>query len=73
MLERAIEKINKNGVVLNMDSANGMVRVPIYQIRFVEVFGNYVTIHANDEVVVKMTLTRLKNYLMSVSIELDVL
>ena len=48
MLERAIEKINKNGVVLNMDSANGMVRVPIYQIRFVEVFGNYVTIHAND-------------------------
>lgn len=63
MLERAIEKINKNGVVLNMDSANGMVRVPIYQIRFVEVFGNYVTIHANDEVIVKMTLNEIEKLL----------
>lgn len=63
VLERAIEKINKNDVVLNMDSANGMVRVPIYQIRFVEVFGNYVTIHANDEVVVKMTLNEIEKLL----------
>lgn len=63
VLERAIEKISKNDVVLNMDSANGMVRVPIYQIRFVEVFGNYVTIHANDEVVVKMTLNEIEKLL----------
>ena len=63
VLERAIEKINKNDVVLNMDSANGMVRVPIYQIRFAEVFGNYVTIHANDEVVVKMTLNEVDKLL----------
>ena len=63
VLERAIEKVNKNDVVLNMDSANGMVRVPIYQIRFAEVFGNYVTIHANDEVVVKMTLNEIEKLL----------
>lgn len=63
VLERVIEKISKNDVVLNMDSANGMVRVPIYQIRFVEVFGNYVTIHANDEVVVKMTLNEIEKLL----------
>lgn len=63
LLERVIEKISKNDVVLNMDSANGMVRVPIYQIRFVEVFGNYVTIHANDEVVVKMTLNEIEKLL----------
>lgn len=63
VLERAIEKISKNDVVLNMDSANGMVRVPIYQIRFAEVFGNYVTIHANDEVVVKMTLNEIEKLL----------
>lgn len=63
VLERAIEKISKNDVVLNMDSANGMVRVPIYQIRFAEVFGNYVTIHANDEVVVKMTLNEVEKLL----------
>ena len=63
VLERAIEKISKNDVVLNIDSANGMVRVPIYQIRFAEVFGNYVTIHANDEVVVKMTLNEIEKLL----------
>ena len=63
VLERAIEKISKNDVVLNMDTANGMVRVPIYQIRFAEVFGNYVTIHANDEVVVKMTLNEIEKLL----------
>lgn len=63
VLERAIEKISKNDVVLNMETANGMVRVPIYQIRFVEVFGNYVTIHANDEVVVKMTLNEVEKLL----------
>ena len=63
VLERAIEKISKNDVVLNMDSANGMVRVPIYQIRCAEVFGNYVTIHAYDDVVVKMTLNELEKIL----------
>lgn len=63
VLERAIEKISKNDVVLNMDSANGMVRIPIYQIRFVEVFGNYVTIHADDDVVVKMTLNEAEKLL----------
>lgn len=63
VLERAIEKISKNDVVLNMETANGIVRVPIYQIRFAEVFGNYVTIHANDEVVVKMTLNEIEKLL----------
>lgn len=63
VLERAIEKISKNDVVLNLETANGMVRVPIYQIRFAEVFGNYVTIHANDDVVVKMTLNEIEKLL----------
>ena len=63
VLERAIDKIGKNDVVLNMETANGMVRVPIYQIRFAEVFGNYVTIHANDDVVVKMTLNEIEKLL----------
>lgn len=63
VLERAIDKIGKNDVVLNLETANGMVRVPIYQIRFAEVFGNYVTIHANDDVVVKMTLNEIEKLL----------
>lgn len=63
VLERAIEKISKNDVVLNLETANGMVRIPIYQIRFAEVFGNYVTIHAYDDVVVKMTLNEIEKLL----------
>lgn len=63
VLERAIEKVNKNDVVLNLETADGMVRIPIYQIRFAEVFGNYVTIHANDEVVVKITLNEIEKLL----------
>ena len=63
VLERAIEKVNKNDVVLNLETANGMVRIPIYQIRFAEVFGNYVTIHASDDVVVKMTLNEIEKLL----------
>ena len=63
VLERAIEKVNKNDVVLNLETANGMVRIPIYQIRFADVFGNYVTIHANDEVVVKITLNEIEKLL----------
>lgn len=63
VLERAIEKISKNDVVLNLETANGMERIPIYQIRFAEVFGNYVTIHASDDVVVKMTLNEIEKLL----------
>lgn len=33
-----------------------MVRVPIYQIRYADVLGNYVTVHARTDVKVKMTL-----------------
>jgi DNA-binding LytR/AlgR family response regulator len=40
-----------------------MVRVPIYQIRYAEVFGNYVTIHAQSDVTVKMTLGELEKQL----------
>lgn len=40
-----------------------MIRVPIYQIRYADVFGNYVTIHASSDVTVKMTLSELEKQL----------
>ena len=40
-----------------------MVRVPIYQIRYADVYGNYVTIHALTDVTVKMTLGELEKSL----------
>ena len=63
VLDRAAEKLAKNERVLHLELSGEMVRVPIYQIRYAEVFGNYVTIHALADCTVKMTLGRLEEQL----------
>ena len=56
VLNRAAEKVAKNEKVLTFDVGSEMVRIPIYQIRYAQVQGNYVTIYAGTETTVKMTL-----------------
>ncbi len=63
VLDRAAEKLSKNEKVLNFKIGGEMVRVPIYQIRYADVFGNYVTIHALTDITVKMTLGELEKQL----------
>ena len=63
VLDRAAEKLSKNEKVLNFEIGGEMVRVPIYQIRYADVFGNYVTIHALSDITVKMTLGELEKQL----------
>lgn len=63
VLDRAAEKLAKNEKVLHFEVSGEMVRVPIYQIRYADVFGNYVTIHAMLDVTVKMTLGELEKQL----------
>ncbi|MCI5648566.1 MAG: LytTR family DNA-binding domain-containing protein [Fusicatenibacter sp.] len=63
VLERAVEKLSKNEKVLNFEIGGEMVRVPVYQIRYADVFGNYVTIHASDSLTIKMTLGELEKEL----------
>lgn len=63
VLDRAVKKLSKNEKVLNFEIGGEMVRVPIYQIRYADVFGNYVTIHALTDVTVKMTLRELEKQL----------
>lgn len=63
VLDRAAEKLSKNEKVLNFEIGGEMVRVPIYQIRYADVFGNYVTIHAATDVTIKMTLSELEKAL----------
>lgn len=63
VLERAAEKLSKNEKVLNFEVSGEMVRVPIYQIRYAAVMGNYVTIHAAADITVKMTLGELEKSL----------
>ena len=63
VLDRAVEKLAKNEKVFNIEVSGEMVRVPVYQIRYADVFGNYVTIHALEDLKVKMTLGQLEKEL----------
>ena len=63
VLDRAVQKLAKNEKVLNFEIGGEMIRVPIYQIRYADVFRNYVTIHASSDVTVKMTLSDLEKQL----------
>lgn len=63
VLNRAAEKLAKNEKVLNFKVDGEMLRVPVYQIRYADVYGNYTTIHAKTEVTVKMTLGELEKQL----------
>lgn len=63
VLERAVNKIKKNEKVLNLEISGEMVRIPVHQIRYSNVMGNYVTIYAKDTYTIKMTLAELENQL----------
>ncbi len=63
VLDRAVDKVQKNETVLHLESGGEMVRVPIHQLRYADVMGNYVTLHAKEEYTVKMTLGELEKQL----------
>lgn len=63
VLNRAAEKLAKNEKVLQLQTGCELVRIPIYQIRYADVTGNYVTIHANLDFKVKMPLGELEKEL----------
>ena len=63
VLDRAREKLKKNEAALFLNLPDGMVRIPLYEIRFIEVRSNYITIHASEEVTAKMTLSALQKKL----------
>ena len=63
VLDCAAEKLMRNERVLNFEVGGEMVRVPIYQIRYAEVFGNYVTVHAASDIHIKMTLGEIEKQL----------
>lgn len=56
VLDRAIEKRKQEERCLNLSSSGEMVRLPFYEIRYLDVHQNYVTIHAKADYTVKRTL-----------------
>lgn len=63
VLDRAAEKLSKNEKVLHFEVGGEMIRIPLHQIRYADVSGNYVTVHASDDLTVKMTLGELESEL----------
>lgn len=56
VLDRAIEKLRLNEKCLNLEIGGEMVRIPLYEIRYLDVHLNYVTVHGVREYTVKRTL-----------------
>lgn len=63
VLDRALEKQRQNEKYLNLMLSGEMVRIPFYQIRYVDVQKNYVTIHGKEDYTVKRTLSDMEKEL----------
>ena len=63
VLYRALDKVKKNEKILNLETGSEMIRIPIYEIRYADVTGNYVTIHAKKDYTLKMSLGKLEKHL----------
>lgn len=60
VLDRAAEKLRKNERILFLEISGEMVRIPFYEIRYLEVCQNYVTIHGRQSYTVKKTLSEFE-------------
>ena len=56
VLDRAMEKRKQEERCLNLEAYGEMVRIPFYEIRYLDVHQNYVTVHAKADYTVKRTL-----------------
>ena len=56
VLDRALEKRKQEERCLNLEAYGEMVRLPFYEIRYLDVHQNYVTVHAKTDYTVKRTL-----------------
>lgn len=63
VLDHAVERLHKNTKVLTLETAEEMVRVPLYQVSALEVQRNYVTVHARQDYTVKKSLSELMEQL----------
>ncbi len=60
VLDRAAEKLHRDEQVLTLEIGGALIRVPIRQIRYLDVQGNYVTVHGREDYTLKKTLSQLE-------------
>ena len=63
VLDRAMERLKNRERELIITMSEGVVRIPLPEIRYLEVMGNYVTIHGRENYSVKQTLSQLEELL----------
>ena len=63
ILDRAMDKLARNERAIFISHAGENTRIPLYEIRYIEVWHNYTTIHAKIEYTVKKTLGELEKEL----------
>ncbi|MBQ3795851.1 MAG: response regulator transcription factor [Butyrivibrio sp.] len=63
VLDRAVSKLGKDEKALMLESGGETNLVPIYRIRFIDVRGNYTTVHADKEYTIKKTLSDVEKEL----------
>ena len=63
VLDRALDKRRQQERCLILESAGELVRIPFYEIRYLDVRQNYVTVHAKEDHTVKRTLGDLEKEL----------
>ena len=60
VLDRALERLDARGRSLLVGSDEGLCRLPLSEIRWLEVMGNYVTIHAGRDYTLRKPLKDLE-------------
>ena len=63
VLDRAMERLSWNERCLTLELPDGAARIPLYEIRYLDVRQNYVTVHANESYTVKRSLSEFEKEL----------
>ena len=63
VLDRAAQRVRDRGRELCLQMPEGTARIPVSEIRYLEVQRNYVTIHGDEDYTVKRTLGELEREL----------
>lgn len=63
VLDRAAQKLKKNERFIALECSGEMLRIPLYEIRYLDVQRNYVTIHGKQDYTVKRSLAEFETEL----------
>jgi len=63
VLDRAADKLRRNERMLHLEISGELVRIPFSTLKYLDVFRNYVTLHAREDYTVKRPLTELEKEL----------